>query len=167
MFMRDNSLCIKYSACCVFGHRDIEENFELPRRLYYLFEDFILHKNIDTFYFGGFGDFDSLCHEIVTELKEKYPHIQRVYVFDDYKYISRPRKRPKWLKDEDYESFEYFDMSYTGFYKRIFFRNCEIINHSDICVFYVDTSKTKSGALKALEYAKRKKKEIINVFDTS
>ena len=57
-------------------------------------------------------------------------------------------------------------MRYTGFYQRIYFRNCEIIDHSDYCVFCVDENAQFSGALKALEYAKRKKKEIENVFQT-
>ena len=51
--------------------------------------------------------------------KKKYTRIKRVYVCEFYKYIEKPSKRPKWLKDEDYEVFEYFDMRYTGFYKRI------------------------------------------------
>lgn len=41
-------------------------------------------------------------------------------------------------------------MKYTGFYSRIYFRNCEIINHSDFCVFCVDETAEYSGAKKAL-----------------
>lgn len=56
-------------------------------------------------------------------------------------------------------------MKYTGFYSRIYFRNCEIINHSDFCVFCVDETAEYSGAKKALEYARKKKKETINVYN--
>lgn len=108
-------------------------------------------------------DFDDLCHEIITELKKKYPHIKWVYICEDYKFISRPHKRPKWLKDKDYEAFEYYEMKYTGFYKRIYFRNCEIIDHSDYCVFCVDENSEHLEAIKALKHAKRKKKEIVNI----
>lgn len=104
--------------------------------------------------FGGFGDFDNFCHEIISELKKKYTRIKRVYICEDYKFISRPHKRPKWLKDEDYEAFEYYEMKYTGFYKRIYFRNCEIIDHSDYCVFCVDENSEHLEAIKALKYAK-------------
>ena len=91
--------------------------------------------------------------------KKKYTRIKRVYVCEFYKYIEKPSKRPKWLKDEDYEVFEYFDMRYTGFYQRIYFRNCEIIDHSDYCVFCVDETVEYSGAKKHLNMQKGKRKK--------
>ena len=153
-------------SLCVFGHRDMTFTEQNEIYIYNLFDYFIVNKRVGIFNFGGFGDFDDFAHKVVTKLKEKYPFIKRVYICEDYKFISRPHKRPKWLKDEDYEVFEYFDMRYTGFYQRIYFRNCEIIDHSDYCVFCVDETAEYSGAKKALEYAKRKKKEIKNVFQT-
>ena len=32
----------------------------------------------DTFLFGSRSKFDTLCREVVTELKEQYPHIKRI-----------------------------------------------------------------------------------------
>ena len=58
-------------------------------------------------------------------------------------------------------------MNYTGFYKRIYFRNCEIIDHSDICVFCVDETAEYSGAKKSPEYARRKHKEYINIYNSA
>lgn len=157
---------ILYNTCCVFGHRDITFNENDRELLFNLFEDMIVNKNIYIFFIWWIWDFDDLCHEIITELKKKYPHIKRVYICEDYKFISRPHKRPKWLKDEDYEAFKYYEMKYTGFYKRIYFRNCEIIDHSDYCVFCVDENSEHLEAIKALKHAKRKKKEIVNIFQT-
>ena len=152
-------------SLCVFGHRDMTFAEQDEIDLYNLFEDYIVNKNVGIFNFGGFGDFDDFAHKVVTKLKEKYPFIKRVYIYEDYKFISKPSKRPVWLKDEDYEAFKYFVMRYSGFYQRIYFRNCEIIDHSDYCVFCVDETAEYSGAKKALEYAKRKKKVFVNVFD--
>lgn len=151
-----------YNACSIFGHSTILVTEQLEKDLYQLFEHLILENDIKIFYFGGFGDFDDLCHTIVTKLKIKYPSIKRVYVFEDYKFIQRPQKRRKWFREDDYESLEYFEMVYTGFYKRIYFRNCEIIDRSDVVVFYVNHTE-KSGAYKAMQYAQKKKKHIINV----
>lgn len=148
-------------CCAVFGHREVEEKkVILKDKLYFYFEDMIVNKKVGHFYFGGFGEFDEICREIVTNLKSKYSHIKRYYVCEDYKFIDRPYKRPRWLKDEDYDQFIYFDMRYTGFNKRIYFRNCEIIDHSDYAVFYIRYKKN-SGAYKAFEYARRKEIEII------
>lgn len=149
--------------CCVFGHWEIDEKeIEIEEKLKEAFIDLIEKKNVKTFFFGGFGNFDSLCYKVVTELKNKYTDLSRIYVCDDYKYIDRPWKRHVWLKARVYEEFVYFDMEYRGFYKRIYFRNCEIINHSDYGVFYIRKTEN-SGAYKALLYAKKKKIGIILV----
>jgi len=155
------------NTLCVFGHSQMIFTQQDKLDLYNLYEDFIVNKNVGIFLFCGFGDFDDFCHEIITELKKKYPYIKRVYVCEFYKYIEKPSKRPKWLKDEDFEAFEYYEMNYTGIYKRIYFRNCEIIDHSDYCVFCVDETVEYSGAKKALEYAKKKKKNLINIFNST
>lgn len=153
-------------SLCVFGHRNMTFTEQDEIDLYKLFEDFIVNKRVGIFNFGGFGDFDDLAHKVASKLKEKYPFIKRVYICEDYKFISRPHKRPKWLKDEDYEEITYLDLNFDYWYTRIYYRNCEIIDRSDICVFCVDETVEYSGAKKALEYAKRKKKEIINVLQT-
>lgn len=151
-----------FNACSIFGHKRILVTAQLEKDLYQLFEWLILEKDINIFYFGGFSDFDDLCYKVVTELKTKYPFIKRVYVFEDYKFINRPQKRPQWFHAEDYEALEYFETVYTGFTKRIYFRNCEIIDRSDVVVFYVNHTEN-SGAYKAIQYATRKKKLIFNV----
>lgn len=71
----------------------------------------------------------------------------------------RLSKRPKWLKDEDYEAFECFDMRYTGFYQRIYFRNCEIIDHSDYCVFMLTKLSNIPVQKKHLNMQKGKRKK--------
>ena len=41
-------------------------------------ERLIIEEEVDTFLFGSRSKFDELCHMVVTELKEKYPHIRRI-----------------------------------------------------------------------------------------
>ena len=71
---------------------------------------------------------------------------------EDYKFIDRPKKRPVWLKQENYEDFIYLDLDFDWWYKRIYYRNCAMIDRSDIVVFYVEP-KENSGAYKAYKYA--------------
>ena len=75
---------MKENTCCFFGHRKIEDSSELRTKLYDTIEKLIVNENIATFLFGSKSEFDALCHEAVTELKEKYPHIKRVYVRAEY-----------------------------------------------------------------------------------
>ena len=147
-------------SCSVFGHSEIEITQELEQKLFVTFED-MLNEGCEFFYFGGFGMFDDLCWQVVTKLKEKYPHIKRIYCLSDPRH-QRISKRPRWLKDEDYEEFIYLDLDFDWWYQRIYYRNCAMIDRSDIVVFYVEP-RENSGAYKAYKYAVKKKKALINL----
>ena len=62
-------------VCCFIGHRKIERTKELEDRVFNLVEDLIQNSNVDTFLFGSRSEFNDLCYEIVSFLKEKYPNI--------------------------------------------------------------------------------------------
>ena len=147
-------------SCCVFGHSEIIVTEELENELYTTFE-ILIQKGCEIFYFGGLGQFDALCYKIICKLKKVYPHIQRIFCLSDPRH-QRTSKRPKWLKDECYEKFIYLNLEFDWWYKRIYFRNCAIIDISDVVVFYVEKQEN-SGAYKAYKYAKRKQKNIINL----
>ena len=147
-------------ACSVFGHSEIDITDDLKIKLLDRFEA-LIKDHFGVFYFGGFGLFDEICWEIVTELKKKYPHIKRIFCLADSRH-QRESKRPKWLKDEDYEEIVYLDLVFDYWYKRIYYRNIEIINRSDYIIFYVCHTQN-SGAYKAMQYAMRKKKSFENI----
>ncbi len=148
--------------CSVFGHSTIETTSKLENRLYLIFED-LIKKGYETFYFGGFGMFDELCHKIISELREKYRQIKRIFCLSDPRHL-RLNKRPKYLKNEDYEDFVYLELEFDWWYKRIYYRNCAIIDKSDIVVFYVE-KKENSGAYKTFKYAQKMKKSFINILE--
>ena len=59
-----------FSACSFFGHRKIQETEVLKERLYKTIENLITNEKIDTFLFGSRSEFDRLCLQTVTTLKE-------------------------------------------------------------------------------------------------
>lgn len=126
------------------------------------FED-LIKQGCKYFYFGGLGDFDDLCYRVVSKLKNVYSHIQRIFCLSDPRH-QRISKRPKWLKDEAYEQIIYLDLDFDWWYQRIYYRNCAMIDLSDIVVFYVE-ERENSGAYKAYKYAKKKGKIILNFFN--
>ena len=65
-------------ACSFFGHRDTPQTDELKHKVREIVERLIVEEGVDTFFFGSRSSFDEMCHMVVTELKEKYPHIQRI-----------------------------------------------------------------------------------------
>lgn len=163
-------------ACCFFGHRTIDETPELIERITKEVEILISKKEVNIFYFGSRSQFDDLCHKVVTELKEKYPYIKRVYVRSAFQHI------PDWYEDSLLKHYEY-----TYFPERIenagrasyVERNQEMINKSDFCVVYYDENyapprrrnsrrdltnyQPRSGTKVAYDYAVKKKRFIINL----
>ena len=149
-------------VCCVFGHRKINETVELRTQLFTTIEGLIVENGVDTFLFGSKSRFNDLCYEIVSELKEKYHHIKRVYVRAEFPVI-----------DESYE--RYLLSRYEGTYfpeklhhagKAVYVeRNFEMIDNSHYCIVYFNESytpaKRKSGTRIALDYAVKQQKEII------
>ena len=79
---------LKLHTCCFFGHRKIDKTPELIERLTKEIKVLITENDVGTFYFGSKSQFDDLCHKVVTGLKEKYPHIKRIYVRAEYPYIN-------------------------------------------------------------------------------
>lgn len=149
-------------TCCFFGHRTINETEELKAKLYKTIENLIVNDNVDTFLFGSKSRFDSLCLELVTKLKEKYPHIKRIYVRAEFPVISDN------YKDYLLESYEdtYYPEKIIGSGRAAYVeRNFEMINQSRFCVVYYDESyapsKRKSGTKIALAYAIKHQKTIL------
>ena len=79
---------MKNKTCCFIGHKEIDETEELKTKLCEEIERLIKDEGVDTFLFGSKSRFDSLCLELVTLLKEKHPHIKRVYVRAEHPIIT-------------------------------------------------------------------------------
>ena len=151
----------KNYTCCFVGHRKINETEELRQKLFETVENLIIENKVDTFLLGSKSAFNSLCYEIVSRLKEKYPYIKRIFVRAEYPYISEDYK--KYLL-EFYED-SYYPEKVLGANKAVYVkRNYEMIDNSEFCIFCYDEENAptnrKSGTKIALDYAKRKKCQI-------
>ena len=160
-------------TCCFFGHKEINETDELKAKITKTVEELIC-KGVDTFLLGSNSRFNEICVEIMRQIKEKHPHIKRVYVRAEYPYI-----------DEAYKAYllnfcdeTYFPERLSDAGKAVYVeRNREMIDKSRFCIVYYDEgytpssrSKTsdmliapevrKSGTKLALDYAIKKKKDI-------
>lgn len=155
---------MKTNTCCFFGHRIINETEELKSQLCEIIEKLIVDENVDTFLFGSKSRFDSLCLELVTTIKEKYPYIKRIYVRAEFPVISDEYKA--YLL-ESYED-TYYPEKIIGAGKAAYVeRNCEMIDNSRFCVVYYDElytpTKRKSGTKVALDYAIKQGKRILKL----
>ena len=163
---------------CFIGHREIEKT----EKLITLLKETIItliKKGATTFLFGSMSAFDDFAWEIVTNLKKQYPFIKRVYVRATYPHINKSYE--KYLLGLYEETYFPQQIEKAGKYSYVE-RNCEMIEKSTYCIFYYNEnylpplkqpskqnlsfqSNRKSGTKIAYEYAKRKKKLIINLYD--
>ena len=149
-------------TCCFIGHREIADTEELRNGVWKTVENLIISKGVTLFLFGSKSRFNTLCYEIVTDLKEKYPQLKRVYVRAEFPKI-----------DESYQAYllqSYEDTDYPpkvlGAGRAAYVeRNYEMIDRSQVCVFYFrddyEPAGRKSGTKLALGYALKQGKEII------
>ena len=149
------------NTACFFGHRKINETEELKSKLKEIIEKLIVDEKVDTFLFGSKSRFNSLCQETVTEIKEKYPHIKRIYVRAEYPYINE--QYTNYLL-ESYEE-TYYPEHIIGSGRAAYVeRNHEMIDKSHYCIVYYDEQNApttrKSGTKIALDYAIKQGKLI-------
>jgi len=160
-----NVLMKTYKTCCVIGHREFSPSFEEKEKLESLFENLISNCLVETFYFGGHGEFDNFYYDNITEKKKKYPYITRVYVTEDYRDIRNVARRVRFY--DFFEEVEYFPLKNDYWMKRLYFRNIEMIDNSDFVIFYTNANKS-SGSYKAYKHAEKKKMKFdTKVSDTS
>ncbi len=163
-------------TCCFFGHRKVSNAVEIKNKVYKEVENLIANKDVCIFLFGSKSEFDDLCHKVVTELKEKYPHIRRVYVRSAFQHIPDLYEESLLKHYEDTYFPEHMENAGRVSYVE---RNQEMINKSDFCIVYYDENyapprrrnskrdlvdyQPKSGTKVAYDFAVKKKKEIINI----
>ena len=143
------------TVCSFFGHRDVGE--QIRPALAAEIERHITEHGVDTFYVGGYGNFDNMAAGVLREMKGRYPHIS---VFRILAYLPTDNKEtggdqtPTIFPD----GLELVHPRYA-----ITHRNRWIVEASDYIIAYVKSG--YGGAYDALKYAKRKQKTVVNLAD--
>ncbi|MBO7149868.1 MAG: DUF1273 family protein [Clostridia bacterium] len=163
---------------CFIGHRTIEKT----ERLMFLLKEIVLKlikEGATTFLFGSNSAFDDLSWKVVTELKKEYSFIKRVYVRSAYQHIDTAYEKYLLKSYEETYFPEKIEKAGKSSYIK---RNYEMIDKSTCCVFYYNekyepqaivkskskmllSPKRNSGTKIAYNYALKKKKQIINLFE--
>lgn len=148
-------------VCSCFGHLDVDITDSLRERAKQEVEKAVA-DGVRIFMFGGRSDFDDLCYDLVTEVRQQQPElgIKRVFCFALDKQLRKP---PRWFQRKEYEALECPLKDFDWWYTSIYYRNCAMIDQSDLLLFWVE-QRENSGAYKTYEYAVRKKKAIVNLF---
>lgn len=149
------------NSCCFFGHRTIDVTEELKVSLNRIIRKMITENKVDTFLFGSKSQFNDLCYEQVTKIREEYPYIKRIYIRAEFPHITESYEA--YLR-ERYES-TYYPETVKGAGKAVYTRrNRAMIDASRFCVVYCQEGNRKSGTVQALDYAVKKGKQIIRLY---
>lgn len=162
---------------CFIGHRTICKDEQLISSLKQTILE-LINKGVTTFLFGSKSAFDDLSWKAVTEFKEIFSFIKRVYVRCSHKYIDKSYE--KYLHEFYEETYFPPKIEKAGKYSYVE-RNYEMIDSSTYCVFYYNENyvvnlnrrhkynmllptKDNSGTKVAYNYAIKKNKIIINLY---
>lgn len=160
--------------CSFFGHSKIEVTDNLREKVEKEVERLVA-AGVDRFLFGSKSEFNSLCYEVVSKVKEKKPNITRVYVRGEYAYLDDD----EWAKYcHGYEESVLPDRCKNAHRAAYVERNQYMIEKSDICVFYYNSeyvppakqgklfARTRNSGTKiAYNYALKLNKQIVNLFE--
>lgn len=178
-------------VCSFFGHRKIKETEDLVQCLRNKIVELIEQYGVKIFLFGSRSDFDELCHRMVTELRVKYPDLQRRAYTCRSETCILENEREKW--ERIYSEVKNREVHLLGVEQEVEHknkwtagrasyveRNQAMIDDSDYCIFYYNPYyqpprrkyskrslgdyQPKSGTQLALDYAyqrKRAGKELI------
>lgn len=180
---------VEHKVCCFFGHRNTKLTDYQYETLKNVIENLIVNLNVRIFLFGSKSDFDTICHNVVTDLKVKYPFIVRKGYTCRSETCILESEREYW--EEVYSHFRKnvslrgveeeveHKTKYTSNKASYVERNKAMINDSDYCVFYYDENyqpkmrkssnrsvgyyQPKSGTKIAYDYAKQRRKVVINL----
>jgi len=140
--------------CAFFGHRNSGDH--LIPALRNQIEKHITERKVDTFYIGGYGGFDGMASAILWEMKKQYSHI---CVYHILAYMPGAVE-----KEPVYRHPTIFPAGLEMVPRRLAIsrRNCWMVEQADYIIGYALIG---GGAYNALDYARRKKKNIINLAD--
>ena len=118
----------------------------------------LVNIGVETFLIGSHGEFDEICLEVCCSIKDKYPYINIYKVCTNLYTIMKEKNYNKKVEIISYpiENFHYK--------QQITKSNEMMIDRANYIVCYVDETTFNSGALKSFKYAKKKNKQIINLF---
>ena len=140
------------ASCTFFGHRECPDSIQAQLRAVLI--DLVTNHDVDMFYVGNQGRFDSIVRGVLCELKKEYSQINHTVVlayvpgkqteYDDYSNTMLP------------EGIESVHPRYA-----ISWRNSWMLQHSDYVVTYITHS--WGGAAQFAKKAEKQRKTVINL----
>ncbi len=149
---------------CFFGHRELRTKKDIKSRIIQRVSPFI-EQGYGNFLMGSHGEFDLLSLNACRDMRKDYKDIEITVILTSL---------AKLKKDEfGYSGVDYYNDVKTSIYeieeehfkRQITISNQKMVDDSDLVICYIDPNKEQSGAKRAVNYAKKKGKTVINLYE--
>ncbi|MDE7216131.1 MAG: hypothetical protein K2O08_04925, partial [Clostridia bacterium] len=164
------------------GHKYVNNMEEVIQKIEQTLEKLIVEQGADEFLFVNHSQFESLCYDVVTRLKLRYQNIKRVYIGFPCEEI---RKKHHRLLLSKYDRTEYPERLKRSGVMSIIRQNEAAVDMCDLLITYYDKnyktdfpyyekinisyvsdgSQPQSETKITLNYAFRKDKDFVNLFE--
>ena len=148
-----------------FGHRRIYDQLNAERRLKEIVEKLLREHSWVEFLVGRDGDFDIMAASVVKQVRKT------LYCDNASLILVLPYMKAE-LRDNEESYLNYYDnieidseSSVAYFKNAITIRNKRMVDRSNLVIGYIDHN--KGGAYTAIKYARKMKREVINIADES
>lgn len=142
-----------------FGHREVEDVLLIQEQVERLIKEILSTKEYSEFLVGHNSEFDSLVSSIIHKLKKDFRDDNCCHT------LVLPYNTAKYRNncnsfDQYYDNIEIYKNYNTSHFKALIqLRNRDMIDRSDLIVFYIEHE--YGGAYQTYQYAKKKGKSII------
>lgn len=145
-----------------FGHRKINDISSIEHNLEQIVRELIYENEFVEFLVGRDGDFDQLATSVIHRCKRMYrqDNSSLVWVMPYPTAIFRDNE---YSFKQYYDEIEVYSSTSTCHFKAAFrARNQQMVNRSDLVVFYVEHK--QGGAYQTMQYAQQHAKLYLNIY---
>ncbi len=144
-----------------FGHRQINNIMKIEDILYEHIRTLVSEKYFVDFLVGRNGDFDICVSSVINRVKRDLDNFRCSHSLV-LPYVTAELVNNEDSFEEYYDSISIYDSFSTVHPKAaISLRNIEMVDRADLILCYIN--KNEGGAYKAVKYAEKQGKDIINI----
>ena len=146
-----------------FGHRMIDDVFEIENRLEQLIRTLLREHEYIEFLVGRDGEFDQLVSSTIRRCKREYRSDNCAHIWVLPYFTAEFRDNEESFRDY-YDEIEVCEAATGCHYKNAHkTRNRAMVDRSDLVVFYIQ--RESGGAWQTMKYVKKQGKTYINLHD--
>lgn len=144
-----------------FGHREVDDFFDIETQVEQLIYELVSTKEYVDFLVGRNGEFDQLVSSTIRKVKRDFRDDNCCHT------LVLPYETAEYRNNYNsfnnyYDQVDIYENSYRAHFKAAFQkRNQEMVNRSDLVVFYLE--REYGGAYQTYQYAIKQKKRIIKL----